>query len=596
MRRLFPFALAGTALVLLAAVALPTVPVGHVSDLFKETRTGRYQVLVFSKTTGFRHNSIPSGIAMIERLAQNNDFDVVASEDATLFNDDDLAEFEAVIFLSTTGNILNDEQQDAFERYIQGGGGFAGIHAATDTEYDWPWYGELVGTYFESHPPGTPTATIKVADQVHPSTAHLPKEWERTDEWYNFRENPRGKVHVLMTLDEDTYSGGTDGHDHPIAWCRPFNGGRSWYTGGGHTSASFSEPDFERHVLGGIEYAAGFNDGDCSATLSESYEVKVLEDDLGNPMMMDIASDGRIFIAERRGQVRIHTPSTGITETVGTVDVYSEQENGLLGLALDPNFDDTQWIYLFYSPPGSRAVQNVSRFTMNGDMLDLGSEELILEIENQREECCHSGGALYFHDATGELYIATGDDTNPFTSSGFGPMDERPGRAAWDAQRTSGNTQDLRGKIMRIKPEPEGGYSIPEGNLFTDPAEGRPEIYAMGSRNPFRISVDQERGWLYWGEVGPDAQQNSSTRGPRGYDEWNQARSAGNYGWPYCLADNKSYRDFDFGEERSGSTFDCANLVNDSPNNTGAAQLPPARPAMVWYPYAQSDEFPVLGT
>ena len=215
-----------------------------------------FRVLVFSKTEGFRHSSIPTGIAAITQLGQEYGVIVEATENAALFNFENLQKFEVIIFLSTTGDVLSIEQQNAFEQYIHNGGGFVGIHAASDTEYDWPWYGKLVGAYFDSHPE-IQTATIQVTDQNHISTKHLPKFWERTDEWYNYNKNPRGQVHVLATLDESSYSGGNMDNDHPIAWMHEFHGGRSWYTGGGHTEASYAEPDFLKHILGGILYASG---------------------------------------------------------------------------------------------------------------------------------------------------------------------------------------------------------------------------------------------------------------------------------------------------------------------------------------------------
>jgi len=215
-----------------------------------------FRVLVFSKTEGFRHSSIPTGIAAITQLGQEYGFIVEATENAALFNFENLQKFEVIIFLSTTGDVLSIEQQNAFEQYIHNGGGFVGIHAASDTEYDWPWYGKLVGAYFDSHPE-IQTATIQVTDQNHISTKHLSKFWERTDEWYNYNKNPRGQVHVLATLDESSYSGGNMDNDHPIAWMHEFHGGRSWYTGGGHTEASYTEPDFLKHILGGILYASG---------------------------------------------------------------------------------------------------------------------------------------------------------------------------------------------------------------------------------------------------------------------------------------------------------------------------------------------------
>ena len=215
-----------------------------------------FRVLVFSKTEGFRHSSIPAGIAAITQLGQEYGFLVEATENGALFTFENLRKFEVIIFLSTTGDVLNTEQQNEFEQYIHNGGGFVGIHAASDTEYDWPWYGKLVGAYFDSHPE-IQTATIQVTDQNHISTKHLSKFWERTDEWYNYNKNPRGQVHVLAILDESSYSGGNMDNDHPIAWMHEFHGGRSWYTGGGHTEASYAEPDFLKHILGGILYASG---------------------------------------------------------------------------------------------------------------------------------------------------------------------------------------------------------------------------------------------------------------------------------------------------------------------------------------------------
>jgi type 1 glutamine amidotransferase len=222
----------------------------------------RAQVLVFSKTEGFRHDSIPAGIAAIRSLGRANGFSVTATENAKTFAPRRLSRFDAVVFLSTTGDVLTPKQQKAFKGYIRKGGGWVGIHSAADTEYDWPFYGRLLGAYFLSHPAIQPAA-IDVTDRAHPSTRHLPARWPRTDEWYDFRSNPRGTVHVLATLDESTYSGGTMGVDHPIAWCHPLKGGRAWYTAGGHTSESYSEPDFRRHLLGGILWAARLAKGSC---------------------------------------------------------------------------------------------------------------------------------------------------------------------------------------------------------------------------------------------------------------------------------------------------------------------------------------------
>jgi type 1 glutamine amidotransferase len=214
-----------------------------------------YQVLVFSKTAGFRHDSIPAGIQAIRDLGAANGFTVTATEDSNVFTTSQLAAYKAVVFLSTTGDILNDSQQAAFESYINGGGGYVGVHAAADTEYGWPYYGQLVGAWFNSHP-AIQQVTARVEDRSHPSTAHLGTTWVRTDELYNYSTNPRPNVHVLINLDESTYSGGNMG-DHPIAWYHAQGSGRSFYTGFGHTIESYSDQAFRKHLLGGIQYAAG---------------------------------------------------------------------------------------------------------------------------------------------------------------------------------------------------------------------------------------------------------------------------------------------------------------------------------------------------
>ncbi|MCO1594126.1 ThuA domain-containing protein [Micromonospora sp. RHAY321] len=220
------------------------------------------KVLVFSKTAGFRHSSIPNGIAAIRQLGTANGFTVTATEDAAQFTTANLAQYQAVVFLSTTGDVLNATQQTAFESYIAAGGGYVGVHAAADTEYDWPWYGGLVGAWFSSHP-AIQSATIRVEDRTNPSTAHLSDTWVRSDEWYNYRTNPRPNVRVLASLDESSYSGGSMG-DHPITWCRAYGGGRAWYTGLGHTEESYADSNFTRMLLGGLRVASGAVTADCS--------------------------------------------------------------------------------------------------------------------------------------------------------------------------------------------------------------------------------------------------------------------------------------------------------------------------------------------
>ncbi len=226
-----------------------------------------YKILVFTKTTGFRHDSIPAAIAAVQNLAAQNGFRVDATEDAAAFNAANLTQYRAVIFLLTTGNLLNLEQRQAFENYIRSGKGFVGVHSASDTEYDWAWYGGLVGARFLNHPQ-IQTATVRVENRNHVSTAGLPANWTRTDEWYNFGTNPRGNVTVLANLDESTYTGGSMNGDHPIAWFHSYDGGRAWYTGGGHTTESYSESLFRGHLLGGIHYAVNLPQTAATAQIS----------------------------------------------------------------------------------------------------------------------------------------------------------------------------------------------------------------------------------------------------------------------------------------------------------------------------------------
>ena len=236
---------------LATCLILLTLPV-----LFLSTTVNKKKcILVFAKTAGYRHASIPKGKEALLLMGKQHNFIVDTTEDASLFTTKNLRKYDAVVFLSTTGDVLNNEQQAAFEQYIRSGKGFVGIHAATDTEYEWPWYCKLVGANFLSHPKQQ-QATLHVTDASHLSTKHLPAVWERFDEWYNFK-NQNADVNVLLTIDEKTYQGGKNGDKHPMAWYHAYDGGRAFYTALGHTDESFKEEHFLKHVLGGIEYAMG---------------------------------------------------------------------------------------------------------------------------------------------------------------------------------------------------------------------------------------------------------------------------------------------------------------------------------------------------
>ncbi|MEV8087547.1 PQQ-dependent sugar dehydrogenase [Streptomyces nigra] len=324
--------------------------------------------------------------------------------------------------------------------------------------------------------------------------------------------------------------------------------------------------------------------------------------EMGEPMTMTVLPDRSVLHTARDGTLR-RTDAAGTTTVAGRLDVYSHDEEGLQGVAADPGFSSNRFVYLYYAPKlntptgdapsdGSASdftpfdgVNRLSRFVLKSDnTLDLASEKKILDVPASRGLCCHVGGDIDF-DAAGNLYLSTGDDSNPFASDGFTPIDERASRnPAYDAQRSAGNTNDLRGKILRIKVNADGSYAIPSGNLFAPgTAKTRPEIYAMGFRNPFRMSVDRATGTVYVGDYGPDSGTASPSRGPAGQVEFNRVTRAGNYGWPYCTGKNDAYVDFDFATNTSGARFDCAAPRNTSPRNTGLTDLPPAQPA--WIPY-----------
>ncbi|MFM1879186.1 MAG: hypothetical protein RLZZ241_2052 [Bacteroidota bacterium] len=329
-----------------------------------------------------------------------------------------------------------------------------------------------------------------------------------------------------------------------------------------------------------------------------------LTEGMDEPMAMEFLPGGRIIIVERKGGVKIFDEASGRMTLVTTIPVNTkytnkegrtrEAEEGLMGVVAHPDFEQNHWIYLYYADPDD-SKHVLVRWELNDYTLDPASKTVVLEIPTQREECCHTGGGMVFDDE-GNLFLTVGNNTvNPRTGSSN--LDDRPGYENNDDQRAPGNTNDLRGKILRIHPEPEGGYTIPKGNLFPEGTEGtRPEIYTMGHRNPWRVTRDSKTGYIYWGEVGPDANVDS-VWGPRGYDEFNQAKGPGFFGWPYFIADNQPYNQLDADTGTYGEPFDPNHVVNNSRNNTGLKELPgPPVPAFIYYPYGPSEKFPLVGS
>lgn len=587
-----------------------------------KSRPGNPKILVFSKTAGFRHNSIEAGQKALIELGKKKGFEVDTSENAEVFTEEKLKQYATVVFLNTTGDILDTHQEIAFERYIQAGGGFVGIHAAADTEYDWKWYGKLNGAYFKSHPHIQEAKLNIHSDPKFPLLDSFPDPWIRTDEWYNFRETP-DHVNVLVSIDESSYEGGENGKEHPMVWYHEYDGGRAFYLGLGHSSESYEEPLFLDLIYAGLKFTiAGNHELDYSKAKSEfppdanRFSKVAFVRGLDEPTEMTILPDLSILVTERKGGLKYYDQKSGKLTEVAHFDVYHHTdiqgvnvEMGFMGIQADPDYADNHWVYVYYSPL-EPSVDRLSRFQFKDGVWDMDSEQVILDVETDRDICCHTAGSIAF-DADGNLYVSTGDNSTPFNQKdpetgktlaknlyGYAPIDDREGFYNYDARRASGNTNDLRGKILRIKMNEDGTYDIPEGNLFEkDNPKARPEIYVMGNRNPYRISIDQKTGYLYWGEVGPDARNDSlQTRGPKGYDEVNQARKAGNFGWPYFVGDNFAYWEYDFETGESLFAYDPEKPVNLSRHNTGMEELPPAQPAFIYYPYGVSEVFPNLGS
>ncbi|MCB9279572.1 MAG: ThuA domain-containing protein [Lewinellaceae bacterium] len=566
------------------------------------------RILVFSKTAGPRHAAIEAGREALAQMAEANHWLIDTTENAELIAEENLQRYSAVVFLNTSGAFLNSFQQADLQRYIQAGGGFAGIHSACETEPDWAWFGELIGARPDRHETSAASGIQVIRDVKHPAIAKIPDGFSWTDEWYHFPELNAGAA-LLCTREDENKS------VQPVSWFREFDGGRSFYTCVGHNPENFRDPVFLEHLKGGIQYAIGNNVRDyskatTSRTPDEDRFVKVpLADSVWvEPIELSVLPNLDILVIQRRGELMYYRNDTRELTQAGKLDVFFQaddpkihSEQGLVGLTIDPEFADNHFIYLFYSPK-EKEVNRLSRFTLVEQTLDLASEKILLEFYSDRSICCHTGGSLAFGPDR-MLFVSTGDNTAPTHQrkeknhpDGFAPIDNRPEFKQFDATGKAGNTNDYQGKILRLKINPDGTYEIPDGNLFPKGEAGTlPEVYVMGTRNPYRISVDWKSGFLYWGEVGPDAEEDNEQWGPEGYDEINQARGPGNFGWPFFIADNKAYREYDFATDKAGAYFDPLHPVNTSKRNTGKRELPPAQGAFIWYPYEESTLFPQLG-
>ncbi|MGI5160098.1 ThuA domain-containing protein [Microbispora sp. CA-102843] len=481
-------------------------------------------------------------------------------------------------------------------------------------------------------------AQVDFTDRQHPANEGQPLTVKRSDQWMNWAPNPLGKVHTVAQVEERFYKAGLNGNGpfHPISWCRDYDGGRSFYTGMGGTEASYtSDKQFQSHLGGAIKWAAGLVRGDCQATIASNYVTERLTttnksgqlDQIGEPHGLTVAPDGKVFYIGRAAcptgpVVSWDNPNVGLgcgtihqwdpkTKQVkllttlavmgnrGSGDELVKNEEGLLGIVPDPKFEQNGWLYVYWMPHESIdrdkriGQRTISRFTYDSatQTIDQSTRKDLLHWDTQIHSCCHAGGGMAF-DKEGNLYVGSGDNNS---SGGAGAgyagnnwTQDYKGLSFQDARRTAGNTNNLGGKIIRIHPEPDGTYTIPKGNLFTGDEEGggktRPEIYVMGVRNVSRIQFDKVNNWLTAGWVGPDAGVPSEIWGPAKYETGTIITSAGNQGWPYCMGNKQPYRDrSNVDASQPAGWYDCDNLKNESPRNTGLVDIPPARNNMIWF-------------
>ncbi|MGW0791429.1 ThuA domain-containing protein [Streptomyces sp. NPDC002911] len=501
-----------------------------------------FRVLVYSGATHASQDAARAGVEAVRRLGAHNGFGVEATSDPGAFDDARLARFHAIVFNTVASapegddGDLDADGRAALQRYVRAGGGWVGLHDASAGMRDWEWYEGLVGATLDR---GTPVQTgrIKVLDHAHPSTVTLPDLWERTEEWYNWRTNPASSVHTLAQIRvRDDITGLDEGADHPWSWCQDYDGGRSWFTAGGHAPSAFQEEDFLAHLLGGIEWAAGAEPGDCTATRADAFQrTPLATGGLTDPVDVAVTPDRRVFVAQRTGELKVVDQRTMKVSTALDLAYTPEtaaRSDGLTGLVLDPGFAENGWLYLLRSDTTGKRLF-LSRFTADGGTVDPSSERRLLTLRGRRAANgpTSSGGSPPYgslaFDRDGRLYAASGDVTLPLAS---------------------GAPNDLRGAILRIVPQDDGTYTVPEGNLFEPGTAGtRPEIYAMGMRGPYRVTVDPVSGALLAAGTGVD--------GTVGHF---RITEAGQVGRPYCT-----------GGIAHGAA-DCAPRVNGAPpDSTG---------------------------
>nr|WSS72663.1 ThuA domain-containing protein [Streptomyces sp. NBC_01175] len=542
-----PHAAPPASIILMALVAFLALITGSVTAAsFPSGPAEPFRVLVYSGGAHASLDTVRAGVDAVRTLGALNGFGVEATDDPDVFDDDRLARFHAIVFNGAApapqdqdqeggreGGGLDAQARAALRTYIRAGGGWVGLHGAAAGAHDWDWYEGLVGATVDRATP-VQTGRVEVLDHAHPSTVTLPDLWERTEEWYNWRTDPAGTVHTLAGIRvRDGIAGLDEGADHPWSWCQDYDGGRSWFTAGGGAAQDFRDGAFLSHLLGGIEWAAGAKPGGCTATRTGSFQrTPLAASGLTDPVDVAVASDRRVFVAQRTGQLKVVDQRTMKVSTaldLAYAPGMAGRTDGLTGLALDPDFAENNWLYLLRSEsrragtprpgtPRSGSLRSdtpspgtagyrlaLSRFTADGDTVDPASEKRLLTLPVRRP-AAGSGpppsGSLAF-DRAGRLYVGTGGISLP---------------------PASGAPDDAQGSVLRITPQDDGTYTVPAGNRL-DPgtAGARPEIYATGLRAPYRFTVDPANGTLL-----------AAGTGAGGAVEYVRITEAGRVGRPYC--------------------------------------------------------------
>ena len=501
----------------------------------------------------------------------------------------------AVAFAGGTGTVMTGAAERALNQHVRDGAGVVIVGSAVGLQPRSQDFSTLVG----AEPSGTDaaqSAQVQFVDHVHPATARLPRRWQVSAPWLTLKKNPAGRVHVLGWVDEKTYKPGEKlsmGVEHPVTWCRELGDGRAFTTTLGTTARIYRSGVFRRKLAGALAWAAGRRSGDCGASVWSNWKRTVIDADITDGTQLDVGPDGRVYYIEHTGStLKIYDPAQDIIKEAGYIPSTPGLGQGLLGLAVDVDFVETRWVYMYYHVG---LTGRLSRFTLtDDDTLDALSEKVLLTVQNTGVD--HNGGGLVMA-GNGDLFLAIGANDMPHFDGQYGSRNPNPvfGQATQtDSEITTQNTLSLLGKVLRIHPEPDGTYSIPKGNMFPPGTPNTlPEIYSMGHRNAFHVKYDDLTGELLEGDVGPDGREDDPERGPMGYDEFNLIKGPANYGWPYCIGPNLPYNDINsLTGDGTGKPFDCAKLVNRS--GPGLKELGPASEPFIWYPYGVGKDFPEL--